>query len=95
MKKENIEVTPGSASEWYDLGVSLMRQTLFGDAINAFNRAAELASEGPASEEFVSGESASGNLALEDLADIKKKSLASIEVIQEIIGFVNKDLMNP
>ncbi|MGN1045993.1 MAG: hypothetical protein ACI4QG_02750 [Candidatus Cryptobacteroides sp.] len=115
MKKENIEVTPGSASEWYDLGVSLMRQTRFGDAINAFNRAAELASEGPASEgpaseepaseEFVSGrpasegltsgESASGNLVLEDLADIKKKSLASIEVIQEIIGFVNKDLMNP
>ena len=110
MKKENIEVTPGSASEWYDLGVSLMRQTRFGDAINAFNRAAELASEGPASEEFVSGESvsgrpaseglaseesASGNLALEDLVNIRKKSLASIEVIQEIIGFVNKDLMNP
>ena len=75
MKKENIEITPGSASEWYDLGVSLMRQTRFGDAINAFNRAAELASC--------------------ELDDIKKKSLASIGVIREIIGFVNKDLMNP
>lgn len=95
MKKENIEVTPGSASEWYDLGVSLMRQTRFGDAINAFNRAAELASEGPASEGLASGESASGSLALEDLVNIRKKSLASIEVIQKIIGFVNKDLMNP
>lgn len=75
MKKENIEITPGSASEWYDLGVSLMRETRFGDAINAFNRAAELASG--------------------ELYDIKKKSLASIGVIREIIGFVNKDLMNP
>ena len=75
MKKENIEITPGSASEWYDLGVSLMRETRFGDAINAFNRAAELASS--------------------ELDDIKKKSLASIGVIREIIGFVNKDLMNP
>lgn len=75
MKKENIEITPGSASEWYDLGVSLMRETRFGDAINAFNRAAELASC--------------------ELDDIKKKSLASIGVIREIIGFVNKDLMNP
>lgn len=77
MKKENIEITPGSASEWYDLGVSLMRETRFGDAINAFNRAAELAS-----------------CELEN-SDIKKKSLASIGVIREIIGFVNKDLMNP
>ena len=75
MKKENIEITPGSASEWYDLGVSLMRETRFGDAINAFNRAAELASC--------------------EFDDIKKKSLASIGVIREIIGFVNKDLMNP
>lgn len=75
MKTENLEITPGSASEWYDLGVSLMRETRFGDAINAFNRAAELASC--------------------ELDDIKKKSLASIGVIREIIGFVNKDLMNP
>lgn len=27
--------------------------------------------------------------------DIKKKSLASVELIQEINGFVNVDLMNP
>ncbi len=27
--------------------------------------------------------------------DIKKKSLASIELMQEINGFVNTDLMNP
>ena len=77
MKKENIEITPGSASEWYDLGVSLMRETRFGDAINAFNRAAELAS---------------GKL---ENSDIKKKSLASIGVIREVIGCVDKDRMNP
>ncbi|MGN0189057.1 MAG: tetratricopeptide repeat protein [Candidatus Cryptobacteroides sp.] len=76
MKKENIKITPGSASEWYDLGVSLMRQTRFGDAINAFQESARLADAG-------------------GLEDIKKKSLASVEVIRDIIGFVNKDLMNP
>ena len=27
--------------------------------------------------------------------DIKRKSLASIDLIQEITGFVNVDLMNP
>ncbi|MBQ7812474.1 MAG: hypothetical protein IJ394_07960 [Bacteroidales bacterium] len=27
--------------------------------------------------------------------DIKKKSLASVELMQEINGFVNTDLMNP
>ena len=27
--------------------------------------------------------------------DIKRKSLASVELIQEINGFVNTDLMNP
>ncbi len=27
--------------------------------------------------------------------DIKKKSLASVELMQEINGFVNADLMNP
>jgi len=27
--------------------------------------------------------------------DIKRKSLASVELIQEINGFVNADLMNP
>ena len=27
--------------------------------------------------------------------DIKRKSLASVELIQEINGFVNVDLMNP
>ena len=27
--------------------------------------------------------------------DIKKRSLASVELIQEINGFVNTDLMNP
>ena len=29
------------------------------------------------------------------IEDIKKRSLASVELIQEINGFVNTDLMNP
>lgn len=101
MKKENIETTPGSASEWYDLGVSLMRQTRFGDAINAFSRAARLASgeldllsakDVPDPSPSLNPDSSPRATSLND---IKRKSLASIEVIQEIIGFVNKDLMNP
>ena len=33
--------------------------------------------------------------ALDATEEIKKKSLASVELIQEINGFVNVDLMNP
>ena len=33
--------------------------------------------------------------ALDATEDIKRKSLASIDLIQEINGFVNVDLMNP
>ena len=118
MKKENIKLTPGSASEWYDLGVSLMRQSRFGDAINAFNRAAELASAELASSAELAAAELVSSAELVDLSpkdtsapspvqnpesyaraaflnDIIRKSLASIEIIREIIGFVNKDLMNP
>lgn len=33
--------------------------------------------------------------ALDATEEIKRKSLASVELIQEINGFVNVDLMNP
>lgn len=63
-----------NAQELYDLGISLRQQERFGEAINAFRKAA----------------------VAEDATDeLIKKSLASVELIQEIKGFVNKDLMNP
>ena len=51
-----------------------MRESRFGDAINAITQAAQTPG---ASEEVV------------------KKALAAIEVINDINGFVNTDLMNP
>ncbi len=64
----------GAAAEWLDLGLSHMRESRFGDAINAITQAAQTPG---ASEEVV------------------KKALAAIEVINDINGFVNTDLMNP
>lgn len=64
--------TPGSAEEWFDLGVLLRQNSRFGEAMNAFMMAAE-AGDG----------------------DLRSKALASIELLKEINGFVNADLMNP
>lgn len=75
-----------SAAQWLDLGFSLRRSAKFGEAINAFNSAIEAVEKQWAS--------ASEQERL-TLSDIKKKSLASIGLIQEINGFVNVDLMNP
>ncbi len=52
----------------------LRRECRFGEAINLFREAADVA----------------------DATDeIKRKSLASVQLIQEINSFVNVDLMNP
>lgn len=68
----NHSITPGSAEEWFDLGVFFRKNGRFGEAINAFMAAAE-----------------SGDKAL------RAKAQASIDLIREINGFVNTDLMNP
>ncbi len=73
MEIMNFQKTPGTASEWYDLGVFLRQNARFGEAINAFMKAAETASD--------------------DV--LKSKALASIDLLKEINGFVNADLMNP
>jgi len=83
--KPDINTTPGSAAQWYDLGVSHMRLARFGDAVNAFQNAADAASE----------EEAAGVLASGEAAVLRSRASASIELIQEINGFVNTDLMNP
>lgn len=63
-----------SAAELIQLGDSLRRENLFGEAINAYNAASEA----------------------EDTTDeIRTKARVAIELIQEINGFVNVDLMNP
>lgn len=64
--------TPGSAGEWYDLGVFFRRNARFGEAMNAFMKAAETGDD-----------------------TLRSKAEASIELLKEINGFVNTDLMNP
>lgn len=65
--------TPGSPSEWFDLGVFYRRNACFGEAVNAFMTAAETTAD----------------------ENLRARALASIELIRDINGFVNTDLMNP
>lgn len=64
----------GAAVEWLDLGLAFMRESRFGEAINALRNAAD---------------------APDASAEVRGKALAAIEVIDDINGFVNTDLMNP
>ncbi len=81
----------------YDEGVSLRRQARFGEAMNAFARAAELAEEAiaalPGGDSGASDSASAGGAAA--LSALRDSALASIELIREINGFVNTDLMNP
>lgn len=82
-------ITPGPASQWYDLGVSFRKSARFGEAINAFQKAADLAVE-----ELSRGDSLP-RADREAAETLLSRSIASIELIREINGFVNTDLMNP
>lgn len=74
MKKIADIIKGKSATELIQLGDSLRRENLFGEAINAYNAAS----------------------AADDATDeIRTKARVAIELIQEINGFVNVDLMNP
>ncbi len=64
----------GAAAEWLDLGLAFMRESRFGEAINALRNAAE-ATDAP--------------------AEVRGKAVAAIDVINDINGFVNTDLLNP
>lgn len=70
-----------------DPGGFLRQNARFGEAINAFRTAAE-AAEG---ELRMSADMQECDV----LREIIKKSLASVELMQEINCFVNTDLMNP
>lgn len=63
-----------TAQDYYALGLFLRRNSQFGEAINAFRKAASMED------------------ADQELID---KCQASIDLMQEINGFVNTDLMNP
>ncbi len=90
--------TPVSPQEWYETGVLLRQQERFGEAINAFARAAECASEEMAR---IRASSSGGAVPQEcegkisALEKIRAAALASIELIREITSFANTDLMNP
>lgn len=150
---------PGSPQEWYELGVVLRRREMFGEAVNAFREAEQLAERAIAELESGAGcamdslpcgaaamdtPTASGPLEISDipgvldtptasdtvgtsvapeaftfpavadgqmsdssgtsvptvpdlefLESLRARAVASIELIQSIRGFVNKDLMNP
>ncbi|MCM1176734.1 MAG: hypothetical protein NC115_06615 [Bacteroidales bacterium] len=95
----NIQ-TPESAAQWYDLGVFYRQNARFGDAVNAFQKAADLALE-ESRGTSVTGEAVNGTVPV-DCPEIqpvpetlRSRALASIELIKEINGFVNVDLMNP
>lgn len=67
------------------MGVFYRQHSCFGDAVNAFQRAMEMASD----------EVRSGSLSPEDAATLSSRASASIGLILEINSFVNTDLMNP
>lgn len=83
----------------YDKAVGLRQSADFGEAINAFNKAAE---EAETLLSAVSGRTCAGidaDAVSEDmknaLLQICSRAKASVELLQEINGFVNTDLMNP
>ena len=78
---------PGSAVEWYDRGCLFRKRGEFGQAVNAFRTAADMAGE--QMELLAEGPEREG------LSAIKGKAEASIGLILRITGFVNRDLMNP
>lgn len=86
---------PGSPAEWYDLGVFFRMNNRFGEAMNAFAEAARAAEDLLAGSD---GTDSSGDTCTEkkrELERIRTNSLASLDLLREINGFVNTDLMNP
>ncbi len=79
MEKQDNMKSPASPQEWFEAGVLFRARERFGDALNAFRTAADLAdgSDDP------------------ELRKIRTSSLAFIDLINEIRSFVNADLMNP
>ncbi len=107
MGVQNDMKSPVSPQEWYEAGVLFRREERFGEAINAFARAAELASEEMAGiksalsdgaeqcERPTSTDEGVDKDRLSELEKIRAAALTSIDLIREITSFANTDLMNP
>ncbi len=98
MGAQNDMKSPVSPQEWYEAGVLYRREERFGEAINAFARAAELASEemtGIRASSPSGAVSPEGEEKISELSKIRAAALASIDLIHEITSFANTDLMNP
>ncbi len=109
MEKHDNMKSPASPQEWYEAGVSLRARERFGEAVNAFRTAADLASAAISAAESSSfppcadgraagdgvGKGGGNGEGLEELRKIRSASLAFIDLIDEIRSFVNKDLLNP
>lgn len=81
----NIRNGMTDAEELYEKAVALRREGRFGEAVNIFREAADAADR-----------AIEAGTADEDVCRyVAAKSLASIDLINEIGSFVNKDLMNP
>ena len=92
----NISDAAGRVRKIYAIGVDLRRAARFGEAINAFREAACLADDLAADIDHIEMESADEIRDMKNaLLEIRSRALASVELIQEINGFVNVDLMNP
>ena len=81
----------------YDVAVGLRQAARFGEAINVFNKAVEEAEEIlcrlEREEDFST--CPARNKIKNTLLQICSRAKASIDLLQEINGFVNTDLMNP
>lgn len=82
----------------YDIAVGLRQNARFGEAINMFMRAADESSALLSRIDAADHRNCS-DCAPEDirnaLLQIRSRAKASVELLQEINGFVNTDLMNP
>lgn len=96
----NTEIYTSAAGvrKLYDIAVGLRQNARFGEAINMFMRAADESSALLSRIDAADHRNCS-DCAPEDirnaLLQIRSRAKASVELLQEINGFVNTDLMNP
>lgn len=101
-ESSDFDYAVDKVNRYYDIAVGLRQNACFGEAINMFERAAaeaeallsSLAEEGPGSRDRTHTGAAQDEIK-NALLQVRSRAKASIELLQEINGFVNTDLMNP
>lgn len=100
-RSDNLGISSAVADicRLYDVAVGLRQAARFGEAINVFNKAVEEAEEIlcrlEREEDFSTCPARGLNEIKNTLLQICSRAKASVELLQEINGFVNTDLMNP